>query len=68
MLTQEQVKERVSQRFKCKTKKGEGPAPHKLPDSYGQHASYVEDGYRIWGFVSEKARDKFLKEYKSEAV
>lgn len=65
MVTEEEIIDRVHQRYTCATRIGEGPPPHKVsPEEFGHHASYVRKGIRIWGFVSESGRDKFIKMYK----
>lgn len=68
-LTPKQVKERVKDRFKCRTIKGNGIRPDKIPiDVYGNHASYVEDGFRYWGFVSQQGRDMFVEDFEAEKL
>lgn len=69
MLTEEEIVERVKNRFRFVTKVGKGPAPHKVSiERYGHHASYVRDGYRVWGFVDEKGRDQFAIDYNLHQV
>lgn len=69
MITTKEMKKRVSKRFKARTKVGEGPAPHHVPvEKYGDHGSYVEQGYRIWGFVNGYGRDRFCVDFNAESL
>jgi hypothetical protein len=63
-LSAQEIVERVEGRFKARTRVGCGPRPEKVSVSkYGQHASYVRDGYRVWGFVFEDGRDAFVNKF-----
>jgi hypothetical protein len=64
----EHIVKTVHSRFMCRTPHGTGPAPHKVSIAiYGSHASYVENGYRWWGFASEIGRDNFVSDFDAEA-
>jgi hypothetical protein len=71
MLSRQEVIERVNQRFKCRTKRGslDGPQPHHVHvNVYGHHASYVEGGFRVWGFESEEGRNFFVSDFDAEVI
>lgn len=66
MISEAEIFRRVQERHKCITRIGEGPAPHKIAvEEFGHHSSYCLNGYRVWGFVSEKGRNKFVKMYRT---
>lgn len=66
MRTLAEIIEKVHSRYMAETKAGEDPKPDRIQVSeYGNHASYVQSGFRYWGFVSEKGRDKFVRVYRS---
>lgn len=70
MLTEAEVIERVESRkpvFQTPVKKG--PRPDKISiERYGQHASYVTHGTRVWGFEDPKGRARFAADYAKHAV
>lgn len=64
-----EIKKRVEERFKCRTPRGNRIKPHKIEvDIYGNRASYVEDDFRYWGFVSRQGRDKFAEDFQAEKL
>ena len=67
MLKYDEVKELVNSRFKCKTiLSSKEPRPEKISvEVYGHHASYCTKSHRIWGFITESGRDRFMQDFKS---
>lgn len=69
MLTEQEVRDRVNSRFRASTIAKAEPKPHKISvDEYGHHASYVEEGHRIWGFVERSSRDKFVERFDAKVI
>lgn len=59
----------VESRKKFGTPVKGGPPPQRISiDRYGQHASYVKDGYRWWGFDEKRGRDTFADDYEKHSV
>lgn len=68
MLNYQEVVDRVNQGFRCRTSRA-SPPPHKVsPRIYGNHTSYVDGGFRFWGFENEEGRDAFVLDYDAEVI
>lgn len=65
MKTEQEIREITNSRFVIRTSQKEHKIlPHKIDHKiYGHHSSYVEDGYRVWGFVSKDGLMKFMLDY-----